>query len=152
MVNVLLVEGGGLVKSFWTNSKFVITPYLNSLCSFNWIRCFSLQIQNSDAVFLSTAKQLLHVYPQWNWELDSEGFPSIAGICCPRLTRVAFEYWLISTFEKAHRIGGTWWTEGSRPGTNLRHHLLLNPSLKWDQWIACELSYIQGPLWGPRDI
>lgn len=63
MVNVLRVEGGGFVKSFWTNSNGVITSYLNSLCSFNWIRYFSLLIQNSDRAFLCTAKQLLHPPP-----------------------------------------------------------------------------------------
>lgn len=72
MVNVLLVEGGGLVKSFWTDSNCVITSYLNSLCSFNWIRYFSLLIQNSDIAFLGSGKQLLH-RPRCCLELDSGG-------------------------------------------------------------------------------
>lgn len=63
MINILLAEGGGLVKSFWANSNYVIISYLNSLCSFKWIRYFSLLIQNSDRVFLCTAKQLLHFLP-----------------------------------------------------------------------------------------
>lgn len=71
-VNVLLVEGGGLVKSFWIDSNCVITSYLNSLCSFNWIRYFSLLIQNSDIAFLCTGKQL-RISPQYCLELDSGG-------------------------------------------------------------------------------
>lgn len=103
MVNVLRVEGGGFVKSFWTNSNGVITSYLNSLCSFNWIRYFSLLIQNSDRVFSALLNSCCIPHRQY-LELESGGF-SINSVtiplCFPSLIRDLSEYWLIFTLLKS---------------------------------------------------
>lgn len=79
-VNVLLVEGGGLVKSFWTDSNCVIASYLNPRCSFNWLRCFPLLTQNSGIAFLCSANWLQHFPPMVFRTGLRWGFPSILGM------------------------------------------------------------------------
>lgn len=131
MVNVLGVEGGGLVKSFWSNSSSVITSDLNSLCSFNWIRYFLLLIQNSDIAFLCPAKQLLHFPPQWYLELNSGGFSINSGnihLCFPSLIRDLFEYWLVFMLLKVSLNWDIQLIQNFRMASYLRDHLVLYPS------------------------